>query len=74
MQGLLALVKKKNIYIYIFFLIENTMGGQWNFSIFVFDFALVCKIFLSCSLGISTCGRKGKEVGLAEGKSSCSTV
>lgn len=34
------------------------MGGQWNFSIFVFDFALVCKILLSCSLGISTCGRR----------------
>ena len=33
------------------------MGGQWNFSIFVFDFGLVCKILLSCSLGISTCGR-----------------
>ena len=41
----------------IFFLIENIMGGQWNFSIFVFDFALVYKILLSCSLGISTCGR-----------------
>ena len=50
MQGLLALVKKM--------IIENTMGGQWNFSIFVFDFALVCKILLTCSFGISTCGRR----------------
>ena len=52
-----ALVKNIHIYIYFFFF-ENIMGGQWNFSIFVFDFALVCKILLSCSLGISTCGRR----------------
>lgn len=41
-----------------FFLIENTMEGQWNFSVFIFDFAFVGKILLSCSLGISTCGRR----------------
>lgn len=40
------------------FFIENTVGGQWNFSISGFDFALVCKILLRCSFGSSTCGRR----------------
>lgn len=33
------------------------MGRQWN-CCFVFDFPLVCRLLLRCSLGIITCGRR----------------